>query len=392
MNEETFRKRRQVLQTYLKREQLLGMVTSREALMYLTGLRMEGHERLIALLMSGHHALWVVPRLEEETVSLTGLSVVTYTDDEAIQDVLTRALLRLVGESGDASADHLAKSLPFTGVAVEKKQIPLFFAESLDASLSRLFSSLSRVNWIDLDETLARQRMVKDANEQAYLKEAARRLSNVLDTVMAEDLKPGMREIDLVHAIEARARKMGVREMSFPTIVLSGARASLPHGESSEAPIEAGFLLIDLGFAVSGYHADMTRTYILGEPDARALDMLKAVLEAQEKAIRCIRPGVSYSELDQVARESLRAYGYDAYFTHRLGHGLGLSVHERPSIHALETLPIASGHAFTVEPGIYLPGVGGVRIEDDVLIEDDGSVRILTTSSKRLEDLIRSWP
>lgn len=397
MNVTTFHARQHALHMSLQVSSRFGMVTSRETLYYLTGLFLEGHERLIALLMYNGRSLWVVPKLEEETVSVTGLPVESYSDDVSFEDVLTRALFRLTDASNleppEAWADgQLLQGKPWGGVAVEKKLLSLFFAEQLEAALLRYGSPIPSTQWFDLDEIIAMQRMVKDTEEQKRIEEAARRLSSVLDMVIAEDLKPGMREIDVVQAIEARARRMGIREMSFPTIVLSGARSSLPHGTSSEALIEAGFLLIDLGFAVEGYHADMTRTYILGTPDARSLDMLTAVLDAQEKAIRHIRLGIPYGELDQVARAALHERGYDAYFTHRLGHGLGLSIHERPSIHGRETLTIAPGHVFTIEPGIYIPGVGGVRIEDDVLIGVDGTVKLLTTSSKKLDDLIRPWP
>ncbi len=224
-------------------------------------------------------------------------------------------------------------------------------------------------------------RMVKDRGEI----EAIRRAGRVSAEVFAEMLpqvKPGVIEQDLAAEIEYRMRKKGAEGAAFETMVVSGPRSAYPHARpSSKALQESELVIFDLGAILTGYAADMTRTVFLGEPTRRVKNLYSAVLKSQEGAVRSILDTTSAGQVDSTARRILARHGFARYFTHSTGHGVGLEIHERPRLAKGETTCLTAGSVVTVEPGVYLEGFGGIRIEDTVLVGPDGP-EVLTPASK----------
>ncbi len=220
-------------------------------------------------------------------------------------------------------------------------------------------------------------RRVKGSEELESLRRAGRLLAQTMGS-LAEGPVVGWAESQVALALEVYARERGSAAPPFDFIVAGGARGAMPHAEASAAPIEADALLVvDIGTAVEGYTSDMTRTFTTGRINEEKKRIFDVVREAQEKARRAARAGITCRELDAVARDVITEAGYADYFGHGLGHGVGLEVHEAPRVSRLSEDVLEAGMVVTIEPGIYLPGVGGVRIEDTVLIQEDG-IEILT--------------
>ena len=230
-------------------------------------------------------------------------------------------------------------------------------------------------------ELIEELRVVKDRGEI----EAIRRAGKVTAEVFAEMLpriRPGVIEQDLAAEVEYRMRKKGAEGAAFETIVASGPRSAYPHARpSSKALQESELVIFDLGAILAGYAADMTRTVFLGEPTRRVRNLYCAVLKAQSGAVRAVRDTTRAGEIDSAARRVLAKHGLARYFTHSTGHGVGLEVHERPRLAKGEVTHLRSGSVVTVEPGVYLEGVGGIRIEDTVLVGPEDP-EILTPASK----------
>lgn len=226
-------------------------------------------------------------------------------------------------------------------------------------------------------------RMIKDPEEAEAIRRSCRLLSQNLEEIRSL-LRPGMRESDIAALFEYSLKMNGADRVGFETIVASGPRSAMPHAHPSQRELRSGeFLKIDGGSQWQGYHSDMTRTWVLGSATSRQKEIFQIVLEAHDRAISAVRPGMLAEELDRVARRVIEGAGYGAHFGHGTGHGVGLSVHEEPRIGKDSHIALAEGMAFTIEPGIYLPGVGGVRIEDTVLLTESG-VETLTTASREM--------
>ena len=219
-------------------------------------------------------------------------------------------------------------------------------------------------------------RETKDASELASLRHAIALTDRALTTVI-EQLTPQTTEREVAWMLEVAMRSAGAEAVSFPIIVAAGPHSALPHAQPGNEAIGQGRpIVIDMGARVDGYHADLTRTILLGEPDARFWEIYQIVLAAQRRAIGGIRPGLPVHEADALARELITEAGYGAYFGHGLGHGVGLEIHEGPGLRraaaeSSSTL-LRPGMVVSVEPGIYLEGWGGVRIEDLILITEHG--------------------
>jgi Xaa-Pro aminopeptidase len=248
------------------------------------------------------------------------------------------------------------------------------------------FSQLKKIagtdiEWIDVDD-LSALRIIKDESEIALIEQAtslsAQAFNDVLPSVVS-----GVCESEIALALEIAIRKHGGEEKSFDFIVASGIRGALPHGVASDKKIENSDLVtIDYGGRYRGYYSDETVTFAVGQSDATIRKVYDIVLEAHDRAIAKIKPGIAFSEIDAAARDYISSSGYGANFGHGLGHGVGLEVHEAPRISPLSKGLTEVGMVFTVEPGIYLPGLGGVRIEDIVVVTADGC-RILTRLPKK---------
>lgn len=249
------------------------------------------------------------------------------------------------------------------------------------ASYASYAADLGSIQFVPAEPLVEQLRMVKDASELAVMREAAeladRTFAHVLTT-----LKPGITENDVALTIEFYMRQHGATSVSFETIVASGERSALPHGKASERVLQSGeFVKLDFGAYYKGYCSDITRTVMLGKPTDKHRAIYEIVLEAQQTCLANVRPGMTGKEADALAREVIKKHGYAEYFGHGTGHGLGMEVHEAPRLSLQGDTVLVPGMTVTVEPGIYLPGFGGVRIEDDIVMTDRGAER-LTHSTK----------
>ncbi|MCC6444439.1 MAG: aminopeptidase P family protein [Armatimonadetes bacterium] len=226
-------------------------------------------------------------------------------------------------------------------------------------------------------------RQVKDAGEIDLIRTACKIVDDTFAFILPR-IKPGVRERDLALELDWRMRRLGAEKEGFDTIIASGCRSAMPHGKASEKIIEAGdFVTLDFGPRRQGYHADLTRTVVVGKATDEQRKVYHTVLEAQLKAIDALRPGVAGKAVDEVARNHIKGAGYGDYFGHGLGHGLGRAVHDGPTNSPKSEAILQAGVVTTIEPGIYIPDWGGVRIEDDCLITETGC-EVLTHSPKEL--------
>jgi len=229
-------------------------------------------------------------------------------------------------------------------------------------------------------------RMVKDEDELALLVEAALVGCKLFEQILGF-IRPGLAEFEVAAELEHKARLLGAEGMSFETIVASGVRSALPHGRATEARLpRRGFLTLDFGVILKGYCSDMTRTVYLGKPKADERNAYEAVLEAQEAGVAAVASGVSCGEVDEAARGVLRRAGLAEAFTHSTGHGVGLEIHEAPRLGAGQTTRLLPGMVVTIEPGVYLGGQFGIRIEDMVAVTRTGG-QVLTPAPKALIEL-----
>jgi len=226
-------------------------------------------------------------------------------------------------------------------------------------------------------------RATKSPQEIALIRSSVELNSEALKRAL-QHFRQSMTELDLAAELEYRMRQLGADGKAFETIVASGPRSALPHARPTLNPIQwHQLLLVDMGATVAGYASDMTRTHAVGQPSPKARRMYRAVLESQLAAIDAVRPGVSCTKVDRIARDVLRRHGLDKLFVHSTGHGLGLEIHEEPRIGRKERTKLEPGMVVTIEPGVYAEGIGGVRIEDTVVVTARGS-EILTPTGKEL--------
>ena len=265
--------------------------------------------------------------------------------------------------------EHIAEAIMDLGlknIGFEERYLP--FAEF---SKIKEFAK-GNFNLIPTHGVVEEKRQIKDGNEILKLRKATRITDLVLRHIQ-QFLVPGIKEIEIVAEVERFIRYQGARASAFEIIVASGPNSSQPHHLSGGRKLKNNEpVLIDLGVDYQGYKSDLTRVLFLGKINTLVRKVYDIVLKAQELALNRIRPGAEMAEIDRVAREYIGAHGYAGYFTHNLGHGFGLEIHEAPHISGREASAIKPGMTFTVEPGIYLPGKFGIRIEDMVLITTKG--------------------
>lgn len=262
-----------------------------------------------------------------------------------------------------------------------------FDADSVSVAQYEDLQGLSeRLTWIPLTRQLQALRAVKSKAEQASLKAAADLNCLAFNEILPQ-VKIGMTERELSLMLEFSLKKHGGEANAFDFIVASGARGALPHGVASAKELKPGDLVtIDFGTRVNGYHSDETVTFGIGIVDRKLRQIFDIVLEAHDSAINAVRPGVRIADLDAVARDYIAEKGFGEFFGHGLGHGVGLEIHEFPGVSSRSEAVLAEGMVITIEPGIYLPGVGGVRIEDTVVVTVDGC-DILTSIPKHYRQL-----
>jgi Xaa-Pro aminopeptidase len=292
--------------------------------------------------------------------------------------------LATVKSSYDATLAGLVASLPATRVGFEAAHLVVSRYEWLAQRLPR--GTTSGPELVATESIVERLRVRKDPYEVAILQEAARRLSAVAREAPAQ-IRPGRTEIEVAIAVDFLIRQAGFTKTAFDTIVASGPNSALPHARPGERRfVEGDLVVLDFGGVYDSYCVDLTRTVSVGRASDRARDVYGAVLEAHDRAIASVKPGESRFAIDAAARDALGRHGLAEAFGHGTGHGLGLEVHEdprvtrkRPEDDATDPADeaVAAGMVFTIVPGAYLPGWGGVRIEDDVLVTDDG-VEVLT--------------
>ena len=265
----------------------------------------------------------------------------------------------------------------FTNVGFESTHLTIH-------QLNLLKESLPAVNFISVPERIEKLTMIKTAEEVSKIKKACEITDKVFDKLL-EIIKPGMKESDVSAEISYWHKKYGAEKDSFDPIVASGWRGALPHGMASQKVIESGELVtLDFGCIYEGFCSDMTRTIAVGKPKSdEMVKIYDVVLQSQLLAVNAAKAGVRTKDLDKIARDYINGKGYEGKFGHGLGHGLGIEVREMPSVSQRMDIEIPSDVVFTIEPGIYIEGLGGVRIEDDVFTKA-GGCDVLNSSPKEL--------
>ncbi len=229
-----------------------------------------------------------------------------------------------------------------------------------------------RHDLISIGDEIEKIRRVKDADEIKLIQKAADIVDQAYEHILTV-AKPGMTEKELKAHLESKMLHLGADDTSFDTIVASGKRGALPHGVASDKVIESGDMItLDFGAYYQGYSSDITRTFAVGQPSDEMIKIYNIVLKSQETAIQAIQAGMTGKEIDSIARQVITDAGYGDNFGHSLGHGIGLDVHEQPALSQKSDTVLEINHCVTIEPGIYVNGLGGVRIEDDILITENG--------------------
>lgn len=269
-----------------------------------------------------------------------------------------------IGEPGQDALRDLLAADDISSLGFEQDFVTYAEFEHLQKRLTAELVPLSGV--------VEKLRMVKTEAEIAHMQQATRIAEAAFEQVLPE-IKVGRTELEIALDLEIAMRRLGADGLAFSIIAASGPRSSLPHGRPTERVLQDGdFLTLDFGAQSNGYCSDMTRTVVLGQPSEKHLEIYNIVLEAQLQAQAAVRPGLQGKEVDQVARAIITAAGYGDYFGHGLGHGVGLQVHEGPRAGKTSEDVLQPGMVVTIEPGIYIPDFGGVRIEDMVLVTETG--------------------
>ncbi|MBB3108321.1 Xaa-Pro dipeptidase [Paenibacillus phyllosphaerae] len=360
-------RREQLLTAFTEQGIGAGLITSPTNVAYLTGFMCNPHERFMGLLLNADskEAVLFVPLLDQDAAVEAGFEgeIVPISDTQDAYAILGGRLSASLGTFG-----------------VEKHALSMIQGETLGLLLPN-------TDFEDLETAILGLRLYKSDEEIVKVRHAIDIIERVVDYA-AVHAKVGMSEIDLTAELEYQMRKLGADRPAFESIVLTGTRSALPHGKPGAAKLTHGdYLLIDIGVQADGYCSDITRTFVIGEATKEQERIYETVLAANMAGIAQAEAGVTLASLDAAAREVIVEAGYGSYFTHRVGHGFGMDVHESPSLHGNNQELVRNGLLFTIEPGIYVPEIGGVRIEDDVYIRSDGKAEVLTSYPKTLRVL-----
>jgi len=322
------------------------------------------------------------------TLFVTGREAFLLTDgrytNQAMEEV--KGAVVIISGGGKSISDG------FVRILKENKQVRVrgkvgFEASRMTYEMHRVFSeSFPKSELVETFAVVENIAAVKDPSEIA----ATRRAVDITDKVflsLLSEIKPGVCEMDIAAEVTYRHMKFGAERDAFEPIVASGIRSALPHGRASMKKIKAGeFVTLDIGCVADGYTSDMTRTVVVGKANAEQKKMYSVVLSTQKNAAAAVAPGARCADLDLLARNEIAAAGYGDYFTHSLGHGIGLEVHGHPRLFKNSKEKLLVGNIVTIEPGIYINDFGGVRIEDDVVVTPNGG-EILNKSPKELIEL-----
>ena len=299
---------------------------------------------------------------------------------------------QVAGEVGDLARVSIEPQSLWTGLWQQLSQLPSLevvgfeSGHSLHRDFQRLLEAGARWQWRPTTDVVEALRERKDPGELALIQAANGIATRALERTVPQ-LRVGMTELEVAGTLEKALRDEGSEGFPFPSIVASGPRSALPHARSSARRVEAGdFLLLDFGAETGGYCADVTRTFVMGHAAPEQREIYEVVRTANQNAAQGVRAGMTGRDADAIARDYIEQRGYGDLFGHSLGHGLGLEVHEAPRLARTADGALAEGAVVTIEPGIYRPGWGGVRIEDDVFLGSDGP-KILTSFSRELIEL-----
>ena len=357
-------KQNQLQQYLVENEWDAAFITTPDNVFYFSNFKSDPHERLLGVMVfKDAEPFLICPKMEIPDVVAAGWSyeVIGHEDTQNAWDVVANAVK--------------ARNVSFNTLAIEKSHLTV---ERLEAIQER-FDTLKFTN---IDEKVNALRICKDEEELVKLRKAAQ-LADFAIEVGCNAIAEGKTEMEILNTIESAIKAKGYA-MSFNTMVLAGEKTASPHGTPGDRKIQKGdFILFDLGVIYEGYCSDITRTVAFGQPNEEQMKIYNTVRRANEAAIEAVKPGVRAMDLDKISRDIITDAGYGEYFTHRLGHGLGISVHEFPSITGTNEMTLQPGTVFTIEPGIYKSDAAGVRIEDDVVVTNDG-VEVLTKFTKEL--------
>lgn len=342
-------------------------LTSPDSIFYYSGYYTDPHERLVALYLTKEGVqVLICPAMEVQQVQTVGWKkeILAYDDVQDPWQMLQETYIQ-------------KEKASCVTVAVEKEHVTF-------ARFEKLQQLFPNGRFVGAEKMVLAQRLIKDEREVKKMQEAARLADFAIEEAI-KLLKPGVTELEMVAEIEKRMKMEGAESMAFPTMVLFGEKSALPHGKPGKRQLQKGDLvLFDLGVVLEGYCSDITRTVGYHSLTDKQIEIYHTVLKGQLAALEACRPGNRIQEVDLAARKTISDAGYGDYFLHRVGHGLGINVHEAPSMNEENTDQLKVGMTFTVEPGIYLPQIGGVRIEDDVLITETG-YELLTKYPKELQ-------
>jgi Xaa-Pro dipeptidase len=361
----TMTDRTAAVQAALAQEGFEGIViASPPNMAYVSGFHANPHERLIAVVVPQEGPLRVVaPSLEEEAARRSvpgGSDVFAWRDEDGPRAALAGALEGLDGRIG-----------------IEKGYLTVAYHELVS-------SCMPGARLDDCGSLLGRLRIVKGEGEVGLVRRAARIVDTAVERLAAE-LRPGRTEAELAAEVAGFLREEGGDRLAFDPIVLTGPKSALPHGHPDSTPLADGDLVIvDAGVAVEGYCADITRTFVVGRvPTKRQRELFEVVRRAELAGLSAAVAGARCADVDRAARGVIEAAGLGGYFIHRTGHGLGLEVHEPPYLTGTNEELLEAGMIVTIEPGVYIEGYGGVRIEDDLVVRSDAS-DLLTQARIRL--------
>jgi len=314
--------------------------------------------------------------------------VVLISMDEAKLLVDTRYVEQAIGQAVQYDVIQYKDSrVPYETVSTEANRMGItklgFEQNFLTFSAYTKYKELMKAELIPTDEAVEHLRMVKTTDEIAKLRTAAEIVDYAFSKIV-EFIRPGVTEKAIANHLEFTMRQQGAESSSFDIIVASGYRSALPHGVASDKEVATGEMVtLDFGATYSGYRSDLTRTVAVGDPGEQLKEIYQIVLDAELATIQTLRAGISCKEVDDMAHEFISKRGYGPYFGHGTGHGIGLDIHEEPFFAARSVKKLEAGMVMTVEPGIYIPKLGGVRIEDDVLITATG-YEVITSAPKNL--------